>query len=289
MLQKIAQGLSLAVVSTALVPPSSAQAQPPRPRPPHHRPAPPGPVVINHYESNGSGLAASAFGFGAGLLVGAAASSPPLMVSPPPTVIVAQPAPLYLQPAPPTVVQVQAPPSDVVGSALKMLNSHWAATRRDGAILLGRQRARQAVGPLMDRLRNDKDSSVRKTAAWSLAEIGDTSALDYLEKTSQFDKSPEVQAAAKTAHQRLIEKVALATPVPRETGQISTTSRPTRDPLAQPPAPPLPGASPPISKARISKNPNPSPTTSPSPFANTQPALEAPLSLSPPIQPLTNP
>ena len=288
MLQKIAFYPSIALILLGMAR-TGAHAQPPRNRPPNFRPGPPrGPVVINHYENNGSGLAASALGFGAGLLVGSAASSPP----PPSTVIVTQPTPIITQQIPSTVVQVHTPPSDAIGSALKMLNSHWASTRRDGAILLGRQKATQAIGPLMDRLRNDKDASVRKTAAWSLAEIGDTTALEYLEKTSQFDKSPEVRAASKTAYQRLVEKVAIVTPAQTAIGKGASAGA--RDPLAQPPLPPVPGASPPISRTQIKRNSSPSPAIppGPSPFAGTvspTPALEAPLSLSPPVQPLNTP
>ena len=145
MLQKIAFYPSIALILLGMAQ-TGAHAQPPRNRPPNFRPGPPrGPVVINHYENNGSGLAASALGFGAGLLVGSAASSPP----PPSTVIVTQPTPIITHQIPSTVVQVHTPPSDAIGSALKMLNSHWASTRRDGAILLGRQKATQAIGPLM--------------------------------------------------------------------------------------------------------------------------------------------
>lgn len=279
-------GFSVATLTQAI---PVAQAQPR-----HGRPGPPpprGPVIINNYENNnaGAGLAASALGFGAGLLMGSATRPVP---PPPSTVIVTQPAPVIAQPLPSTVVQVQAPPSDAVGAALKQLNSHWASTRRDAAILLGRQRATQAVGPLMDRLRNDKDASVRKTAAWSLAEIGDTTALEYLEKTSQFDKSPEVRAAAKTAYQRLVEKVAIATPTARPVGLGAT-----RDPLAPTSAPPVPGASPPLTRQRAAQNPTrtTAPRTSLSPFSssnsniNTTPVPEPGLSLSPPIEPLSNP
>ena len=276
MLQKIAFYPSISLILLGMAQ-TGAHAQPPRNRPPNFRPGPPrGPVVINHYENNGSGLAASALGFGAGLLVGSATSSPP----PPSTVIVTQPTPIITPQIPSTVVQVHTPPSDAIGSALKMLNSHWASTRRDGAILLGRQKATQAIGPLMDRL------------AWSLAEIGDTTALEYLEKTSQFDKSPEVRAAAKSAYQRLVEKVAIVTPVQTSIGKGASAGA--RDPLAQPPLPPVPGASPPISRTQIRKNSSPSPAipSGPSPFAGTvspTPALEAPLSLSPPVQPLNTP
>ena len=279
-------GFSLVTLSQAL---PQAQAQPR-----HGRPGPPpprGPVVINNYENdNGGALAASALGFGAGLLMGSASRPVPPPAS---TVIVTQPAPVMTQTVPSTVVHVPAPPSDAVGSALKMLNSHWPSTRRDGAILLGRQRASQAVGPLMDRLRNDKDTSVRKTAAWSLAEIGDTTALDYLEKTSQFDKSPEVRAAAKTAYQKLVDKVAIATPVVKPVGLGASAGA--RDPLSQPPPPPAPGPSPTINRQRSSTNLNKTgsaaPRTSLSPFSNSNsaPAPEPGLSLSPPIEPLANP
>ena len=264
-----------------------AQAQPR-----HGRPGPPprrGPVVINNYENNsGEAFAASALGFGAGLLMGSATKPVP---PPPSTVIVTQPAPVITQTVPSTVVHVPTPPSDAVGAALKSLNSHWASTRRDAAILLGRQRAGQAVGPLMDRLRNDKDASVRKTAAWSLAEIGDTTALEYLEKTSQFDKSPEVRAAAKTAYQRLVDKVAIAIPDIKPVGLGASTGA--RDPLAQPPPPPMPGPSPSLSRPRSTTNSNKPialvPRTSLSPFSNSAPAAEPGLTLSPPVEPLSNP
>jgi len=282
-------GFSLVSMTHAL-PMAQAQPRHGRPGPP---PPPRGPVVINNYENNSGGaIAASALGFGAGLLMGSATKPVPPPAS---TVIVTQPAPVITQTVPSTVVHVPAPPSDAVGSALKSLNSHWASTRRDAAILLGRQRASQAVGPLMDRLRNDKDASVRKTAAWSLAEIGDTTALEYLEKTSQFDKSPEVRAAAKTAYQRLVEKVAIAAPVTKAVGMGAAAGA--RDPLSQPPPPPVPGPSPTLNRQRSStqnKTGSASPRTSLSPFSSSNsntnpPPAEPGLTLSPPIEPLANP
>lgn len=291
MLRKYLQIMGVSAAILPVVP--TAHAQPGRFRP--GPPPPRGPVIINNYENNvGADIAASALGFGAGLLVGSASRPAP---PPPSTVIVTQPAPAIVQSVPSTVVQVQAPPSDVVGSALKSLNSHWASTRRDAAILLGRQRAPQAVGPLMDRLRNDKDASVRKTAAWSLAEIGDTTALEYLEKTSQFDRSSEVRAAAQTAYQKLLTRVAIAVP---ETRPVAAPLR--RDPNAPIPAPPLPGPSPSAMRnntAARTTNRTPAAVNAPSPFANsnsgvnsnatTAPALEPPLSLSPPVEPLSTP
>lgn len=276
-----------AVTATQWVP--AAHAQPGRFRP--GPPPPRGPVIINNYENNGAGLAASALGFGAGLLVGSASRPAP---PPPSTVIVTQPAPAIVQSVPSTVVQVQAPPSDAVGSALKSLNSHWASTRRDAAILLGRQRAPQAVGPLMDRLRNDKDASVRKTAAWSLAEIGDTTAIEYLEKTSQFDRSPEVRAAAQTAYQKLLTRVAVVLPEPKP---VAASLK--RDPNAPIPAPPRPGPSLASRNNTVSRTigNTSAPVNALSPFTNSNtgantiaaPAIEPPLELSPPVAPLSTP
>jgi hypothetical protein len=247
----------------------TALAQGPR----GHRPPPPRPVIINNnYSNNNAGLDlfAGIVGFGAGMAIANAANQPPpprstiIVTQPTPSVIVTQPyAPsmVVTQPAPAvtTIVPQMAPPTDVVGELLKMLSSHWASKRRDAATKLGRLRASSAVGPLMDILRNDKDEQVRKSAAWALAEIGDSVALDYLEKTAQFDKSAEVRAAARTSSQKLIEKVAIRTPA--ETTTRIDVSRSTRRSSELPPPPPRPGSSPPTSFERI-----PAPTSQPGPF-----------------------
>lgn len=216
-----------------------------------------GPVVINNYSNNNSDFVASALGFGAGMLVGSAVSQPPVprtstvIVTQPvaPSVIVSQPAPsvIVTQPVPSvTTVVAQPAPVDGVSEALKLTHSHWAHKRRDGAMLLGRLKAGQGVGPLLDLLRNDKSEDVRKSAAWALAEIGDSNALDYLVKASQYDKSAEVRAAAGTAYQRLVEKVAVV--LPNETSLQPTTSQ--RRMNQAPPLPPVPGQSPPTTGER---------------------------------------
>ena len=251
----------------------TALAQGPR----GHRPPPPRPVVINNnYSNNNSGLDlfAGIVGFGAGMAFANSANQPPpprstlIVNQPTPSVIVTQPyAPsvVVTQPAPAvtTVVPQMAPPADVVGESLKMLSSHWASKRRDAATKLGRLRASSAVGPLMDTLRNDRDEHVRKAATWALAEIGDSVALDYLEKTAQFDKSAEVRAAARTASQKLVEKVAIR--IPAETTTRVDVSRSTRRSSELPPPPPRPGSSPPTSFERI-----PAPTSQPGPFGSSK-------------------
>ncbi len=242
------------VAMTALTAPL-AFAQGPRRPPPGFRPPPPRPpVVVNNYSNNDSGLAAGALGFGFGMLAGAATAprqAPNTVVVTPPasSVIVtrpSQPSVIVSQPAPPVVVS-RPVPSDNVAEGLKMLNGRSYKTRRDGAMILGRTRTQAAVGPLMDKLRNDKSDEVRKAAAWALAEIGDATALDYLEKTVQFDHSPQVRAAARTAQQRLLNGIAMATP--SITSSVPVPVEPART-IGSPPLPPpapAPAASKPTS------------------------------------------
>lgn len=289
-----------------------AEAQPHGVRPRGPRPMPGrGPVVINNYSNNNSGLVASALGFGAGMLIGSATAQPPVprtstvIVTQPvaPSVIVTQPAPgvvmtqpvnspvIVTQPVPSvTTVVAQPAPVDGVSEALKLTQSHWAHKRREGAMLLGRLKASQGVGPLLDLLRNDKSEDVRKSAAWALAETGDSNALDYLGKASQFDHSAEVRAAASTAYQRLVDKVAVA--LPNETSLKATTRTSTQNRMNQgPPPPPVPGHSPPTSneKRESSLSLSTSPTTArtlpnSSPFASvnqdrSNPVLDLPPAL----------
>lgn len=313
----------------------TADAQGPRRPPPGFRPPPRppvrGPVIVNNVNNGGgSGLAAGAVGFGIGMLAGAATSPRPapntVVVAPPASSIVvtrpatpvmvapAHPQVIVTQPAPPIVVARPTPPPDAITEALKMLNGKSYKTRRDGAMLLGRLRNPAAVGPLMDRLRNDKADAVRKSAAWALAEIGDTAAIDYLEKAAQFDDDAEVRAAARTAQQRLLSRIALATPLPANGRVIEESISPpvSLSSTPVPPPAPMPGASAMISSEKAAGSPaprivpaappsakmtspvlsSPMPTTSVSPFVNA-PALpaenEPPLRLSPPVKPLEVP
>jgi len=158
-------------------------------------------------------------------------------------------------------------------------------------------KATSAVGPLMDVLRNDKKDDVRKSAAWALAEIGDPTALDYLEKTAQFDDSVEVRAAARTAQQRLLNQMAAAVPMTGVRTEIITESA--VRPIASTPVPhtrPLPAASPmTLSEARqaaVASQPPapPAHTDMANPFFNPAPSVnEPPLRLSPPVAPLEVP
>lgn len=308
-------------VLCAILASNVAEAQPHGVRPRGPRPMPGrGPVVINNYSNNNSGLVASALGFGAGMLIGSAAAQPPVprtstvIVTQPtaPSVIVTQPSPsvIMTQPVnPPVIVTQQAPsvttvvaqpaPVDGVSEALKLTQSHWAHKRREGAMLLGRLKASQGVGPLLDLLRNDKSEDVRKSAAWALAETGDTIALDYLGKASQFDHSAEVRAAAGTAYQRLVDKVAVA--LPNETSLKATTRTSTQNRMNQgPPPPPVPGQSPPItSEKRATGISTQKPSVSAlspasSPFATSNPVQtnayqNLPPALVPPNEPLDIP
>jgi hypothetical protein len=277
-----------------------AEAQPHGARPRGPRPMPGrGPVVINNYSNNNSGLVASALGFGAGMLIGSATAQPPaprtstvivtqpintpvIVAHPTPSVIVTQPinTPVIVAHPTPSVTTVVAQPAvvDAVSEALKMLNSHWASKRRDGCMMLGRHKARQGVGPLLDLLRNDKSEDVRKSAAWALAEIGDSIALDYLTKASQFDRSPEVQAAASTAYQRLVDKVAVV--VPNETSLRSDPQKVPSSRLNQaPPLPPVPGQSPPISNEKRATG-----ITTQTPSVNALSPATSPFAASNPVQ-----
>jgi len=243
--------LTMATVAISALSAPMAAAQGPRRPPPGFRPPPPRPpVVVNNYSNNGSGLAAGALGVAFGLLAGAATAprhapitvvfTPPassVIVTRPSTPVVvtpSQPSVIVSQPAPPVVVS-RPVPSDNVAEGLKMLNGRSYKTRRDGAMILGRTRSQAAVGPLMDKLRNDKSDEVRKAAAWSLAEIGDATAIDYLEKTAQFDHSPQVRAAARTAQQRLLNRIAMATP--GITSSVPVPVEPARI-IGSPPLPP---------------------------------------------------
>ena len=319
--------LAFVVTSGQIAPPASAQG--PRRPPPGFRPPPPRPpVVVNNYSNNGSGLAAGALGFGVGMLAGAATAprqAPNTVVVTPPasSVIVTRPAtPVVVTPSQPSVVVSQpAPsvvvtrpvPSDQVAEGLKMLNGRSYKTRRDGAMILGRTRSQAAVGPLMDKLRNDKSAEVRKASAWALAEIGDTSSLDYLEKTAQFDHSPEVRAAAKTAQQRLLSRIAMATPaVTRSVPVLAEPAPVIVSPPLPPPAPQpatspmtsgeqarstMPRATPPgvtpnsVGSGRV-PSVEPRASGSKSPFFDppAAPAVDEPaLQLSPPVKPLDVP
>lgn len=251
------------MLMTMAIPASFVQptlAQGPRRPPPGFRPPPRPPVVVNNYSNNGAGLAAGALGFGFGMLAGAATAPRPatntVVVTPPASsVVVTRPsAPVMVAPSQPSVIVSQPPvvisrpvATDNVAEALKMLNGRSWKTRRDGATMLGRSRSQTAVGPLMDKLRNDNKDEVRKAAAWALAEIGDASALDYLEKTVQFDESTEVRAAARTAQQRLLTRIAMASPATTRSAAIAIEpARPATSPALPPPAP-TPGGSVPTS------------------------------------------
>ncbi len=271
-------GLTMSCMTPVFGQPPGRHRGPMGPRPFPQR----GPVIVNNYQNDNSGLVASALGFGAGMLIGKAVAEPPIprtstvIVTQPvaPPVIVTQPVshpPLIVNQAAPSITTVVAQPTpvDAVSEGLKMLNSHWPGKRRDGAMLLGRHRARQGVGPLLDLLRNDRSEDVRKSAAWALAEIGDTNALDYLTKAAQYDHSPEVKAAANAAYQRLVEKVAIVLPDDATfpaNRQINSSSGRTNSP---PPKPPVPGRSTPISRRSetgtkaVSVNNTPATTTSP--------------------------
>ncbi len=319
--------MAFVVMSGPFAPVSSAQG--PRRPPPGFRPPPPRPpVIVNNYSNNGSGLAAGALGFGVGMLAGAVTAprqAPNTVVVTPPasSVIVTRPAtPVIVTPSQPSVVVSQpAPqvvvtrpaPADNVAEGLKMLNGRTYKTRRDGAMMLGRSRSQAAVGPLMDKLRNDKSAEVRKASAWALAEIGDTSSLDYLEKTAQFDHSPEVRAAARTAQQRLLNRIAMATPTVTSSVPVLAEPAPAPGSPPLPPPAPLPASSPMTSgeQARSTMpramppgiTPNsvgsgrvpsvePRASGSKSPFFDppAAPAVEEPaLQLSPPVKPLDVP
>lgn len=277
-----------------LIEPTGIMAQ--RPPGPAFRPAPPSrPVVINNnFSNNNTGLdfLSGVVGFGAGLAVSKAVNQPRvpqssvIITQPAPAVVVTQPhaASVFVtQPVPAFTTLAPKPvlPVDTLGDSLKMLSSHWAVKRREAATKLGRLRASSALGPLMDVLRNDKDVDVRKAAAWALAEIGDTVALDYLEKAAQFDKSPEVRAAARTASQKLVEKVAIRNPV-ADTSRLDAYKNARRN--SEVISPPLPGVSVPTSSERMKAKTMtlPPASSSSSPFGTgNRPSSELPV-LGPP-------
>lgn len=272
-----------------LVQPITVYAQ--RPHGPGFRPVPPQrPLVINNNYSNnnnaGLDFLSGVVGFGAGLAVGNAVKQPRIpqssvyVTQPAPAVVVTQPfAPSVVVAQPAPVVTAIAPqPADVLGDSLRLLNSHWPSKRREAATKLGRIRASSASGPLMDSLRNDKDDGVRKAAAWALAEIGESTALDYLEKAAQFDRSPEVRAAARTASQKLIEKVAIRTPV-EPTTRVDVSRSIRQSPNFS--SPPRPGTSVPTT-SELKKMQSPIIPKSSSPFGTpSRPSIDLP-ALSPP-------
>ena len=134
------------------------------------------------------------------------APAPPPIVAPvvigAPLVEVVQPAPVVIAPAP-YVVVTPTPVIDPVNDEITHLSSFHAKSRRDACRYLGRLGDPRAVLPLMERLKFDKDTEVRQTAAWALGEIGDPRAAVYLQRASVYDKKDHVRDEAKKAMARL--------------------------------------------------------------------------------------
>jgi hypothetical protein len=219
-------------------------------------------VVVNRGPGWGPALAIGGGLFGLGMFAGSALASPP-----PPPVYVAQPAPVYVAPAPPPTVIYNAPQPyapaaqapatvvvDPVANAIGRLQSNHDNSRIEGAYTLGRLRDARAVGPLVDRLKNDWDRDVRVASANALAEIGDPRASEPLRQAASLDKKQAVRDAANQALSRLATPVeapaepnlapsAVETPAPTATPTPTSSTFKDVAPIEQVPPPPTPAFS----------------------------------------------
>ena len=94
----------------------------------------------------------------------------------------------------PAAAQVVVKPEPVPEGVLAGLKHPTASTRRETANQLGALRARDAVRPLIEALR-DKDAGVREAAAFALGQIASPTAVDGLTRLLA-DKDAETRAAA---------------------------------------------------------------------------------------------
>jgi hypothetical protein len=146
---------------------------------------------------------------------------PPVVVAPAPVPAVVQPAPVVTRspgetiepapalPPPPPASPSQAPatlpaPTPVVRgvrpasyrSDLQELNDPDVNVRADAIMRLGRNRDRQAVGPITRCLREDGSPVVREAAARALGLIALPASLSALQHAAQADEDRDVRRSA---------------------------------------------------------------------------------------------
>jgi HEAT repeat protein len=150
--------------------------------------------------------------------------------------------PAMVQGAPVQTVVAQPVAVDMVPQEIARLSSAFSGTRREAAGILGRMHDSRAIPALVERLKNDSDKSVRITAAHALADIGDPGAAVYLERSSIYDKKPEVRSASSVAFARLTQPLPAPTQVPAEAHVVASRSNISLSPPsgASVPAPPPP-------------------------------------------------
>ncbi|WP_406697140.1 HEAT repeat domain-containing protein [Singulisphaera sp. Ch08] len=196
-------------------------------------------VYVNNNRGPGWGPALAVGGglFGLGMFAGSALAS-----APPAPVFVAQPAPIYMAPAPPPTVIYNAPQPytpvaqapatvvvDPVANAIGRLQSSHDNSRIEGAYTLGRLRDARAVPALVDRLKNDWDKDVRVAAANALGEIGDPRASEPLRQAVALDKRQAVRDAAGLALGQIASGVPTEVPAEPALGPgASTIQTPTQ-------------------------------------------------------------
>ena len=79
---------------------------------------------------------------------------------------------------------------------LKSLNDENIGIRTSAAQLLGERKVPEAVDPLIEMLKSEKQYSARIVFALALFKIGDTSALPELQKLAKCDKCKSVRTVA---------------------------------------------------------------------------------------------
>ena len=153
----------------------------------------------------------------------------PLYLSPP--AVIVQPAPYYTtapvyQPAysspveaaptptplsPPTPLPPTIQPTelrqDSVEQQWQALSGADDALRASAAVQLGRMKAKRAVQPLTQMLRDDRSASVREAAARALGLIDDSAALPALQPAAQADDDREVRHSAQFAAEGMRAKL----------------------------------------------------------------------------------
>jgi hypothetical protein len=133
----------------------------------------------------------------------------PVYVAPAPAVVVQQPAPVVTrspeQTAEPQPAPAPLPPPTAVrgarpeGGNLQSLNDPDPQVRADTIIALGRNRYRQAAGPIARALREDQSPVVREAAARALGLIALPTSLDALQRAAQADQDRDVRRSASFA------------------------------------------------------------------------------------------
>jgi hypothetical protein len=130
--------------------------------------------------------------------------------APPPAAPPSQaPAPLPM-PTPTTTTDASAMPEVLptravgngsmdMSTALQQLRYGDEQARADAAVVLGRMRAAQAIGPIVKALNSDSSPKVREAAARGLGLIGSPTALSALQYAAQADDDREVRHSASFA------------------------------------------------------------------------------------------